>query len=64
MPGGKGYKNKGEIAGIPRNQRAYLMYYLHCVCSILEIDKDKNINKYVQTCAFVCVVSVHMCVLW
>ena len=40
-----GHVHRDGVAGIPRNERAHLMYYLHCVCSLLELDHDDKINR-------------------
>lgn len=39
---------KQGLAGIPRHQRAHLMYYLHCVCFLLELNHDNTINRWVR----------------
>ena len=36
---------RAGLGGIPGHQRAHLMYYLHCACSMLEFDDDLTINR-------------------
>lgn len=37
-------KATGTTANVPENPRAKLMYYLHCVCSALQLDSSDTRN--------------------
>ena len=40
------FKETGRTsADIPNNNKARLMYYLECVCNVLNLDDDADINS-------------------
>ena len=52
---------RAGLGGIPGHQRTHLMYYLHCACSVLELDEDPTINRLnMSVCVFMCL-SVCVC---
>jgi len=39
-----GVRNFGTTATVPANPKAKLMYYLHCVATLIELD-NPNLNR-------------------
>jgi hypothetical protein len=40
-----GIRSIGNSVTVPNDPRARLMYYLNCICFVLEIDDDSNIQR-------------------
>ena len=40
-----GIRPTGQVATVPNNNKARLMYYLECVCNVLNLDDDADINR-------------------
>ena len=40
-----GIKDNTEDTTVPDDPKARLMYYLECVCSVLNLDDDPDINR-------------------
>ena len=42
-----GLQETGKTCTVPNNNKAKLMYYLDCICSVLKLDDSTEINRFV-----------------
>ena len=40
------FERFGRSAGVPNNPVAHLMYYLNCVCSAIDCDRDSEVQPF------------------
>ena len=40
-----GIRATGAVVTVPNNNKAKLMYYLNCVCTVLDLDDNADINR-------------------
>ncbi|CAF4081617.1 unnamed protein product, partial [Rotaria magnacalcarata] len=42
------FERAGIIVSVPNNEVARLMYYLHCICIVIDCNNDANIQCYIN----------------
>ena len=64
-----GLKDTSTTANVPNNPKAKMMYYLNCVCTVLKMDDNEDINRLRQYNRYYTLdnsdtnLLIHLCVL-